>query len=376
MGLPNVRPVDRVQALSGIPILVIHGTRDDIIDAQHARRLAQSAGKTAKLVLVSDGGHAEELYRHEPDNFLRLVQDRLDETVQDRTLGEGAQRVRVRHGYFRAAEGVWLHTRRWVPESARMPLVLMHGAGEHSGRYDALACRLAQEGFSIHAFDARGHGTSPGRRGDLRLNAGIDDLHAFISDDLPPRCAGARPVLLGHSLGGLLATWYAAEHPDQIRALALSSPLWRLNVRVPLWKRFVARLLARAWPSLTMRRPTHSRFVLSHDPDVERLYFHDPLVHFYASIGLYRDILDRTARLPGALARIKLPALILQAGDDRIASAEAVRLLAPEIGGSDVSLRIFDGWFHEVFNEVGREGALRQLLDWLRAQEPTNNIGD
>ncbi len=364
--LPKQRPVDRVASLAGRPVLIIHGKNDDTVDVSHARQLAEKAGEPKRLVVFEEEGHAEEIYRHAPDAFLTLVQDWLDQTVGDGSVQEEAQPVQMRQGYLKIADGRFLHTREWTPAAALGgPIVLVHGAGEHSGRYDRLARELAAQGYGIFAMDLPGHGTSPGKRGHLRLGDAVDALARFI--DKVAEEQGQKPVLIGHSLGGLVSTLFAADKPQAIRGLVLSSPLWGLSVRVPAWKQFVAKLLVPFVPSLTMRRPRHSGFVLSHDPIVKERYFHDPLVHFRASIGFYRELLETMARLPEVLKRLTVPLLVLQAGDERIASADAVRELFPLAASPHKRLRIFDGWYHEVFNEIDRSQAIDELRQWLHA---------
>ncbi len=226
-------------------------------------------------------------------------------------------------GFYELRPGFSVFYRSWVSSSATTPLIIVHGGGEHSGRYDNTAAWLNREGLAVYCADLRGHGQSPGVRGHIqRFEEYVDDLLVFVSM-VSRQHEGRRPILLGHSLGGLIATIYGMQHAETICCLILTSPLWGLNVPVPLWKRVVARCLSAVWPSLVMHRPTISGDVLSHDPEVGTRYRNDPLVHFKASIRLYTEVTRWLRRLPQVIHHLILPVLVLQGGDDRIASAPA-----------------------------------------------------
>jgi lysophospholipase len=270
--------------------------------------------------------------------------------------------IRESDGYVEARAGLSLYCRRWEEDGDRSPVVIIHGAGEHSGRYAKTAARLAKVGHAVHALDLPGHGRSPGVRGHIgRFDDYLACARRFIG-----QIAGPPPVLLGHSLGGLIATFYAIAHPDTIQSLVLSSPLWGLSVAIPWWKRIVARAVSPLWPSLTMERPRASGDVLSHDPQVTAQYKRDPLVHFRASVRLYTELLERFERLPRALPQLRAPTLVLQAGDDRIASTETVERLFPAVGAKRKRLVVYPAFYHEILNEVDKERVFQDLLAWLR----------
>ena len=273
--------------------------------------------------------------------------------------------IRHEEGRFESPKGSSLYWQRWAGPGLRIPLVILHGGGEHSGRYAATAARLAREGYSVHAFDLPGHGRSPGKRGHVSsFDVYVEALRRFIAQVAADQ-GGRKPILIGHSLGGLVATLYAIRHPETIRCLALSSPLWGLSVPVPAWQRLLARLLSPLWPSLTLERPRQTGAALSHDPQVEARYLTDPLVHFKASVRLYTEIQDRCADLPRELPRMTAPLLLLQAGADRVVSPEAVKSLFPLVGSAQKRLILYEGFYHELFNEVERERVFRDLLDFL-----------
>ncbi|MBI4003548.1 MAG: lysophospholipase [Candidatus Omnitrophica bacterium] len=258
-----------------------------------------------------------------------------------------------------------LAVRQWPIPSAQKTIIIVHGGGEHAGRYEETARRLNREGFSVVAPDLRGHGRSPGQRGHiLRFEEYLEDVSACLQRDVPP--AQRPPILLGHSLGGLVCTYYAMAHPSTIRCLVLSSPLWGLNVPVPAWKHQLACVLSTGWPSFSMRRPVNAGEVLSHDPQVKARYLNDPLVHFKVSCRFYTEMRTRLEQLPQGLPRLTVPVLVLQAGDDRVASAEATRRLFPFVGSAQKRLIVYDGFYHEILNEVDKARVLQDLVAWLR----------
>jgi len=273
-------------------------------------------------------------------------------------------------GWFEARRGCSLFHQRWTRPGSDLPLVIVHGGGEHSGRYAETAQRLAQEGYAVYAFDLPGHGRSPGQRGHIqRFEDYLESVRTFIDQVVGGRHP-QKPVLIGHSLGGLITTFYAVKHPETIQCAVLSSPIWGLNVRVPLWKRALGRLLSPLWSSLTMERPRIEGDVLSHDPQVAAQYAGDPLVHSRASVRLYTELLGRFRALPRALPQLQVPLLVLQAGEDRVASPEAVKRLFPAVGSAHKRLIVYEGLYHELFNETEKERVFQDLLGWIRQREP------
>ena len=275
--------------------------------------------------------------------------------------------IRHEEGRFEAGKKSSLYWQRWIAPGSASPLVILHGGGEHSGRYAETAARFALEGYAVHAFDLPGHGRSPGKRGHVSsFDVYVEALRRFIAQVTADH-GGWKPVLIGHSLGGLVATLYAIRYPEHIRCLVLSSPLWGLSVPVPAWQRLLARFLSPLWPSLTLERPRQTGAALSHDPQVETRYLNDPLVHFRASVRLYTEIQDRCGELPRELPKLKVPLLLMQAGSDRVVSPEAVKRLFPWVGSKQKRLILYEGFYHELFNEVEKERVFRDLLGFLVA---------
>lgn len=247
-------------------------------------------------------------------------------------------------------------------DGARAQCLLVHGLGEHSGRYRHVADALAQRGLTVWGLDYRGHGQSGGRRGHC---GGLDELVG----DVGCLVAAARAVapslplvLVGHSLGGLLVLTYALDHPQALRAVVASSPALDLAVPPPMIKRGLAALLGRVWPTFAVPNGVHPEW-LSHDAAVVAEYRRDPLVHRAVTLGGYRAVRLGMAAARRRAAELAVPCLLLQAGDDRLVSAAATRAFAAAAPGS--ALRVYEGWFHELFNEVSHREALDDMGRWI-----------
>ena len=248
------RPIDNIKTIAPVPILLIHGTHDQTILCRHSELLHQAAGEPKRLILIKGGGHAEELFRQKPEQFLAPVQEWLRATlrISGATDPAGAQHE---EGWFEVRQGRSLYYQRWTRPGNDLPLVIVHGGGEHSGRYSGAAKRFVEEGYAVYAFDLPGHGRSPGKRGHIQhFEDYLESVRQFIGQVVGKQDP-KKPILVGHSLGGLIATFYAVTHPKTIQGAVLSSPIWGLSVRIPLWKRVVGRLLSPLCPSLTMERP-------------------------------------------------------------------------------------------------------------------------
>lgn len=272
---------------------------------------------------------------------------------------------RIAEGFLAASDGRRLFYRRWQADSpARAVCLLVHGLAEHSGRYAHLAEHLAGRRFSVWALDHRGHGRSEGRRGDCRgLDELVQDLHRLV--EAAARQEPALPrLMIGHSLGGLIALTYAVGHPRQIRAVAASSPSLRLAHPTDPVTVFVVTNVAKLLPTAPFRNGVNPR-LLSHDPKVVQGYIRDPLVHRVltarCAVAL-RDAMRDSLRLA---AELSIPCLILQAGADEICDPAAAAEFARSCSNGLATFRRYDGLYHELFNEVEKERVMEDLCQWL-----------
>ncbi len=270
--------------------------------------------------------------------------------------------------WITGTDGTRLCARAWAASRAWASVLIVHGIGEHAGRYEALGRAVSSAGVNVYAYDHRGHGRSDGPRGHVtRFTDWLDDLDAAVAWARSSAGAAAPFFVLGHSLGGLIALHAVARRPALADGLVLSSPACGIAVPVPVWKHLVGRLASVVWPTLSMRRARFDGAYLSHDPAIGPAYVADPLVHFRMTARSYTEMRARMAQARGAAAGVRLPVLVLQAGDDRLADAQATRAMVGRLASADQRLVWLDGWYHEVFNEAGRAQAVGELLAWLRA---------
>lgn len=273
-------------------------------------------------------------------------------------------------GYFTGSGGVRLFYRLWRgKEPARASVVMVHGANEHSGRYRQVAEFLVGHGFEVAAFDQRGYGRSGGPRCHVdRFGQYLEDLHQFVTMVSQRAVGRCKPVLIGHSLGGLIAFSYAVAHPDSIAALIVSSPWFALRMKVSPVEQVLAPVMARVLPRLQRPanvRPEH----LSRDPEMVRAYREDPLVGTTATPRWFVECSRAAWRARHELApRLSVPALFLQGEDDRIVDPEATRAVFEAIGHARKALRLYPGRYHEIFNDPGYEEVFEDIVEWLGAQ--------
>ena len=270
---------------------------------------------------------------------------------------------------FAAADGLLLTRQAWRPEGAPAAvLAVVHGYGEHGGRYRGLAEVMAAGGYAVHVYDLRGHGRSAGRRGHLgRFTDYLDDTAVFL--DAVRREQPARPLyLLGHSLGGLICTAYVEDRPaDSLAGLILSSPFLHLGMPVPPLKLGAARLLSLVAPGVNVGN-TVDAAALSHDQEVVRAYGTDPLNHHVATARWAAEVVAAQSAALSAAGRVRLPLLLLFGDADTIADPQASRELFERVASSDKTVHCYEDFYHEIFNEAGRAHVFADLAAWLAAR--------
>ena len=267
-------------------------------------------------------------------------------------------------GSLKASDDTKLFYQCWRAESPKALVVISHGYAEHSSRYKEFASYLVENGFSVYALDYRGHGKSEGERANISVfRELVDDLHRFIHL-VREKQPNLKRFLLGHSMGGVVASQLLLEHPYKVDALILSSPFLQNAVAVPAALNAVSGVVGRYLPSLPTLRLDTSH--ISRDKDRVDAYVNDPLVYTggtKARMGVeLRDagpyVLDRAKSL-------KLPCLVMHGDGDQIASVDGSRLFIEQIESEDKTLNIYDGAYHELLNEINREEVYKDVLAWL-----------
>lgn len=268
-----------------------------------------------------------------------------------------------------------LHMRQWaIRGKARGTVLIVHGLGEHIGRYEEVAASLNAAGWNVAGYDQRGHGASAGRRGAVaRADSLLQDL-GLVIDAL--RCEPPRPlVLLGHSMGGLVAARFVAEglaaQPAPwwrpVDALALSSPA--LAVDMTAFQRGLVALFEPLAPHLALSNGLNPQWV-SRDPAIVKAYVDDPLVHDRVTPRLARFIIDAGRRVRECAGRWQVPTLLQWAGADRCVASAGSEAFAAAAPPQIVSHKRYPSMAHEIFNEPERGEVLADLTQWLAARAP------
>lgn len=274
--------------------------------------------------------------------------------------------MRTVESTFHGAKGVTLHTIVWSPEPPADPIadiVLIHGLGEHSGRYAPVAEVLTSAGMQVSALDLRGHGKTTGRpRGT------VDDFDLMVADaaNFTASVRSDRALFLyGHSMGGLVAVRLAEQSQDGIRGIILTSPALVPAESIPKILVKLANVVGKLAPNL----PTIALEgdAISRVQSVRDDYDNDPLNYRgKLTAGTGRQInLAMTAALADA-ARITAPLLILHGDADRLASIEGSRRLAKAVSSLDCTLQEWPGAYHELHHEPERAEVLATIADWIR----------
>lgn len=267
---------------------------------------------------------------------------------------------------FTASDGDNLAIQDWPLSEGQVlrgVVILVHGLGEHAGRYDHVARRLNAWGFAVRGYDQYGHGESGGVRGVLPTDTRLLDDLADVLDSTRKRMDARTPlILLGHSMGGLVAARFVSLGMRPVEGLVLSSPALDPGLN-PLQKILVA-TLPRFAPNLCVGNGLDAGYI-SHDPAVVAAYRADPLVHDRISGRLARFIADGGPATVACAAQWQVPTLLMYAGADRLVNPAGSRAFAAAAPPRWVTARCFETLYHEIFNEREAEPVFGLLQQWL-----------
>lgn len=275
--------------------------------------------------------------------------------------------MQTNEGTFSGVGRLALYWRSWLPDGAPVgSVVLCHGLGEHSGRYEYVAERLTGAGYEVWALDHRGHGQSEGERCYVdRFSYYTDDLEKFRLGVVGDR--GVPAFLIGHSMGGTIATSYTLLHPDAFRGLVLSGPAIAADETIPKPVVAIGRVLARFAPALGVQALDASE--VSRDPAVVAAYRDDPLVYTgKVTARLGAEMLNRMAGFRSEVGAITQPVLVVHGTKDGLVPYAPVKVVFDAIGSTDKTHVELDGLYHEVFNEPERDDVLDTVISWLDAR--------
>ncbi len=275
-----------------------------------------------------------------------------------------------RDGFFKGVRGTRTYHQEWLPNgSPRAALLLVHGLAEHSGRYANLIGYLVPRGYAVYGMDHVGHGKSGGARAYVeRFNDFVEPLGTYFR--MVREWQGSAPIfLVGHSLGGLIGATYLLDHQDGLQGAILSGPAVRIPDNISPGIIFAGRILSALIPGIGILG-LDARGV-SRDPAVVAAYVIDPLVFTgKATARLGAEMLKAMQRITAEANRIRLPILILQGSADKLVDPAGARMLHDLVGSADKTLKVYEGLYHEVYNEPEHEQVLRDVESWLEKRLP------
>lgn len=265
-----------------------------------------------------------------------------------------------------AFDGCRLNLHAWDCASPRANIVLVHGLGEHVGRYALVASWLTARGFRCVGFDQRGHGLSDGPRGVIPTDDALQrDLELVVD---AARAPGSPLLLLGHSMGGAVVAQFVAQRRRPLDGIVMTSPA--LAADLSLLQRLQLAIGRRLAPDLAQGNGLDATKI-AHDAAVVRAYMQDPLVHDRISARLAHSVLDAGAMARAAASAWSLPTLLLYAGDDHLVAARGSDAFAASAPAEVVEHERFDALYHEILNEGALAAPVYARLErWLDARVP------
>jgi alpha-beta hydrolase superfamily lysophospholipase len=265
---------------------------------------------------------------------------------------------------FQGIGGIELYYQFWVPDGEpKAVLIIIHGLGEHGGRYPHVIERLVPHGYAVYTMDLRGHGRSSEQRGYINSYGEIrSDVKTFI-EIVQKKEAGKPLFLMGHSLGGLIVLDYVLFYPDGLKGIIASAPsLMQTGISPVLM--LIARILSRLAPRFSLETGLDAS-ALSRDPAVVEAYRSDPLVHSKGTPRMGAEVQTAMSWANAHLSEIKLPLLTIQGEADRLIPLEASHILYEQAASPDKQRITYPGGYHEPHNDINHDQAVADLEAWL-----------
>ncbi|PTL76074.1 hypothetical protein DAT35_51855 [Vitiosangium sp. GDMCC 1.1324] len=267
--------------------------------------------------------------------------------------------------------GLKLYAQVWRPPGEpRTVVAIVHGIGEHGGRFKNIVHHLVARGHAVYAIDLRGHGRSPGQRGHLLSWAEYrEDVKAFL-EKVSAREPGRPLFIYGHSMGGLIVLDYVLRHPEGLSGTIISGPPFEsVGVATPLMVAS-ARILSRLWPTFSLEVPLEPA-ALSREPAMVTQYLEDPLVHRKCSARWAAEAIDANLWVKAHATDLRVPLLLLHGEEDRINTAAGTRRFFESVTFPDKALYVLPGGYHEPHNDPGHEQVLQRVEEFLLSHAPT-----
>jgi acylglycerol lipase len=271
-------------------------------------------------------------------------------------------------GKFKGVRNNNIYYQGWLPEGeATAVLLIVHGLGEHSGRYTNVVNHFVPLGYAVYGFDLLGHGKSEGMREGVERFSDYTETLAMVSKMAAGWQSGKPVFLVGHSVGGLIACDYLPERQAEFKGALISAPAIKPGESISPMMITLSSILGKIAPRMGLQALDAS--TISRDSQVVKAYAEDPLVfHGKTPARLASELLKTMLGLKAKLPKITLPIIVLQATDDKLVEPSGAQMLYDLVSSSDKTLKLYQGYYHEVFNEPGREVVLKDVEEWLTAR--------
>ena len=270
-------------------------------------------------------------------------------------------------GFFKGVRDANIYFQSWLPEGeSKAALLFVHGLAEHSGRYGNVINHFVPLGYAVYGIDHLGHGKSEGERGHVkRFDDYTNTLKVYF--DMVREWQPGKPIfLVGHSMGGLIGAVYLLDHQTELAGAVLSGPAVKIPGDVTPATIFMGKMLSALIPGFGLIGLEANG--VSRDPGVVQAYVGDPLVHKgKMTARLAAEMLQAMRTIGDQAARITLPILIVQGSADKLVNPAGARMLYDAVSSADKEIKIYDGLYHEVFNEPEHDRVLRDVEIWLEA---------
>lgn len=272
-------------------------------------------------------------------------------------------------GRLSAPAGPSLYYQSWTPlDDCTAVLLIAHGLAEHSGRYEHFAAFFVAHGYAVFALDHIGHGKSDGDRCHIGQFSEYTDGISLLLDRARAKCPGIRVVLVGHSMGGLIAMRFLIEHQAEFAGCVLSGAAIQPAVEPSSVQRLMVKFFSRVLPKLRVLQLDASE--VSRDPAVVDCYRKDPLVFTgKVTARLAEQLFSTMAWIEDRLSAIALPMLILHGSADGLTSPEGSKMLHQKISSRNKKLIIYEGLYHEIYNEPEQDEVMTDVANWLAVSD-------
>lgn len=268
---------------------------------------------------------------------------------------------------WKSFDNLEMYSRSWVPENKPKAVVcLVHGLGEHIGRYEHVAQAFTREGYALAGFDLRGHGNSEGPRGHTPSPDGFfNDIDKFFTE-VDKRFAGMPKFLYGHSLGAMIVLAYTPQRKPKILGVIATAASVHSALEEDKFKLYLVKNFGSLMSSMTTDSGLDPK-TLSHDPAVVEAYVNDPLVHRHVTMQFAKSGLEIIKQIYQFAPKFPVPVLLMHGEKDTLGYAYGTREVADLMPKNLVTLRMWPDMFHEIHNEPDKEKVLKVMTDWLDA---------